>query len=79
MTHAFISLGHYHVEEAFFDNLMGPFVYFSVLIVFLMSIYELFSKKPLLSILWKRLQGRILIAVLSLALVSWIWNIYKIV
>src|SRR4030042_2716071 len=78
MTHSFISLGHYHVKEAFFYNLIGPFVFFSFILIFFISIYELSSKKPLLSILWKRLQRRVLMAVLFLALVSWIWNIYKI-
>lgn len=77
MTHSFICLGHYQLKEAFFYNLMGPFVYFSLIVVFLISIYELFSKKALLSILWKRGQGYILKVVLFLALVSWAWNIYK--
>ncbi len=79
MTHAFISLGHGHVREAFFDNLMGPFVYFSLLVILFISIYELLSRKTLLSILWQRYQGRIFVTVLFLALASWIWNIYKIV
>jgi Protein of unknown function (DUF2752) len=79
MTHSFISLGHGHVREAFFYNLMGPFVYFSLLVILSISIYELFSGKYVLSILWKRYQGGILVAVLFLALASWIWNFYKIV
>lgn len=77
MTHSFICLGHFRVKEAFFYNMMGPLVYFSVIIIFLISLYGLFSKKPLFSIVWERLKKRILMAVLFLAFLSWIWNIYK--
>ncbi len=77
MTHAFISLGHRHFQEAFFYNLMGPFVYFALVIVLFISIYGSIFRRPLLSVLWKKYQRRVFAAVLFLAFISWVWNIYK--
>lgn len=77
MTHAFINLGHCHVQEAFFDNLMGPVVYFALFVIFIISVYALATKKPLLSILWRKWQRHVFISVVTLATISWIWNIYK--
>lgn len=77
LTHSFISLGHRHLKEAFFYNIMGPFLYLFTLLVLFIAFYDLFSRKNILFQLWDKFRNYILIIVIALALFSWAWNIYK--
>lgn len=77
LTRAFIALGHGRLAEAFFDNIMSPVLFAALAAILIMALYETLTGRYFLRALWNRMKSRILIAVLTMALISWAWNIYK--
>jgi hypothetical protein len=77
MTHAFIALGHGRPVEAFFKNIMSPFIFLVLIAIVGVSVFESLTGRFLFQTLWTRMKGKVLVFALVLAALSWAWNIYK--
>ena len=77
MTHAFIALGHGRPVEAFFENIMSPFLFLALIAILGTSIFESVTSRVILQPLWARVKNKVLVVVLVMAGLSWAWNICK--
>lgn len=77
MTRAFIALGHGRLGEAVGDNLASPLLFLASCLGALLGGYDLISGQACLRRLWRQARRVVVPIALSLAVVSWSWNIYK--
>ncbi len=56
---------------------MSPVLFLATAMIFAGAAFETLTGRSMLLGLWNRLKGKIFIAVIVLASLSWAWNIYK--
>jgi hypothetical protein len=77
LTHAFIALGHGRWAEGFLENIMSPVLFAATAMIFAGAVVETVSGRFFLRDLWTKWKGKVFIAVIVLASLSWAWNISR--
>jgi len=77
MTHSFVSIGHLRIVEAFFYNILGPFLYLLMITGIVLCIAEIYLDRLIIQPLFSRYERPVLVSVIILVILSWGMNMYR--
>ncbi len=77
MTHSFVNIGHLKITDGFKYNIMGPFMYFFMLVGIIVLTFEIYFDRLIIYPIFKRYEKIILVGVFIFAVLSWGYNLYR--
>jgi hypothetical protein len=77
MTHSFVSIGHLRIVEAFFYNILGPFLYLLMITGIVLCIAEIYLDRLIIQPLFSKYERPVLVSVIILVILSWGMNLYR--